>query len=72
MTNITVSRSMVIFRDGPADTDEGLEIRGEDYLRAREMAERAAAKNSPTQAGRRVHQELAQLYGLRRRAQPDA
>lgn len=36
--------------------------KSEDYLRWRELAERAAAKYAPTQAARRVHQELAQEY----------
>jgi hypothetical protein len=34
----------------------------QDYLRRRELAERAAAKYAATQAARRVHQELAQEY----------
>ena len=33
-----------------------------DYLRAREMAERAAAKRAQSLAARHVHQELAQHY----------
>jgi hypothetical protein len=33
-----------------------------DYLRMRERAERAAAKNAASEAARRVHQELAQCY----------
>ncbi|HEY8593064.1 MAG TPA: hypothetical protein VIL42_09410 [Sphingomicrobium sp.] len=33
-----------------------------DYLRRRELAERAAAKNATSGAARRVHQELAQSY----------
>jgi hypothetical protein len=33
-----------------------------DYLRRRERAERAAAKNAVSDAARRVHQELAQNY----------
>jgi hypothetical protein len=33
-----------------------------DYLRWREQAERAAAKNAQSDAARRVHQELAQEY----------
>jgi len=33
-----------------------------DYARRREAQERAAAKNAPTLAARRIHQELAQLY----------
>jgi hypothetical protein len=34
----------------------------EDYIRRRELAERAAAKNAITEAARRVHQQLAQSY----------
>jgi hypothetical protein len=33
-----------------------------DYLRARERAERAAAKRAQSLAARHVHQELAQYY----------
>jgi hypothetical protein len=33
-----------------------------DYLRWREQAERAAAKNAQSDAARRIHQELAQEY----------
>jgi hypothetical protein len=33
-----------------------------DYLRARERAERAAAKRAESLAARHVHQELAQHY----------
>jgi hypothetical protein len=33
-----------------------------DYCRAREMAERAAAKRASSVKARRVHQELAQAY----------
>jgi hypothetical protein len=33
-----------------------------DYLRARERAERAAAKRAQSVAARHVHQELAQHY----------
>ena len=40
-----------------------------EYLRAREMAERAAAKRAQSQAARQIHQELAQHYAeLARRA----
>ena len=38
-----------------------------DYLHAREMAERAAAKRSSSRVARAVHQELAQLYADQRR-----
>ncbi len=33
-----------------------------DYLRRRELAERAAAKKAVSEAARRVHQQLAQRY----------
>lgn len=33
-----------------------------DYCRAREIAERAAAKKASSEVARRVHQELAQAY----------
>jgi hypothetical protein len=36
-----------------------------DYLRRRELAERAAAKNALSQTARRIHQELAQGYARR-------
>jgi hypothetical protein len=32
------------------------------YFRQRELAERAAAKRSPSSDARRVHQEMAQYY----------
>jgi len=42
-----------------------------EYLRRREQAERAAAKNATSDAARRVHQELAQNYAeLLRSQQP--
>ncbi len=40
-----------------------------EYLRAREMAERAAAKRAQSPAARHIHQELAEHYAeLVRRA----
>jgi hypothetical protein len=33
-----------------------------DYCRARELAERRAAKNTPSAEARGVHQQLAQAY----------
>jgi len=33
-----------------------------EYLRRRELAERAAAKSATSEVARRVHQELAQHY----------
>jgi hypothetical protein len=38
-----------------------------DYLRRRERAERAAAKQAASDAARRVHQELAENYAERLR-----
>ena len=43
--------------DLPTPVDEWV-----DYCRARESAERAAAKNSNSIVARRIHQELAQAY----------
>lgn len=43
--------------DGPGPDDWSL-----DYLRARERAERAAAKRAQSIAARHIHQELAQHY----------
>jgi hypothetical protein len=41
----------------------------QNYFRAREQAERAAAKAAASNPARRIHQELAQLYaGLARRS----
>jgi hypothetical protein len=60
---------VVVFRDswasGPNEPDppETRANRGwADYCRAREKAERAAAKCASSLAARRVHQELAQAY----------
>ena len=39
-----------------------LDSESQDYIRRREQAERAAAKNAATETARRVHQELAQSY----------
>ena len=54
----------------PADHEAALENGPVDYLRARERAERAAAKRAQSLAARQVHQELAQQYAqlLRRSA----
>jgi hypothetical protein len=49
----------------PADT-EWL-----DYCRARELAERAAAKRASSIEARRIHQELAEAYARRARRAGD-
>ena len=66
MPNVCVDSSFLIFRNpqGP-DHDRGAPSSPE-YLRSRESAERAAAKNSCTLAARRIHQELAQMYASMR------
>ena len=70
MTNVENASSMVFFHDRPgvlehsaprADSLEG----SLDYLRARERAERAAAKAARSIKARHVHQELAQCYARR-------
>ena len=67
MTEMT---GLVVFRNPAADAagycSADREPAGQtcpvDYLRARERAERAAAKRAQTAAARHVHQELAQQY----------
>ena len=44
-----------------------LDPESELYLRRREQAERAAAKQAVSEVARRVHQELAQKYSERLR-----
>jgi hypothetical protein len=44
-----------------------IETESEEYLRRREQAERAAAKQAVSEVARRVHQELAQKYSERLR-----
>jgi hypothetical protein len=67
MTNVESTSSMVFFHDRPGVLEEreprsdSLE-RSIDYLRARERAERAAAKAARSIKTRHVHQELAQCY----------
>jgi hypothetical protein len=66
------STSLVIFRM-PRVTGEVEEssMVSEDYCRARERAERAAAKGACSIEARRVHQELAQAYAyLAQRKEP--
>ena len=50
--------------DGP-DTGPAIDRTSADYWRARERAERAAAKNARSSLARSVHQELAQEYAAR-------
>ena len=72
MSNVNVSSPIVIFRDESKHLDSAYEIHCLEYLWRREMAERAAAKNSSSEAGRRVHQELAQMYSSKRLARSNA
>jgi hypothetical protein len=67
MTNVSVGSSIVTFREPGPSTDDTNEISCPEYLWRREMAERAAAKNSSTQVARRIHQQLAEVYAARRR-----
>jgi hypothetical protein len=67
MTNVCVSSSFLVFRGVKAAVDDTADKSSPEYLRAREFAERAAAKKSATEAARRIHQELAQLYADRQR-----
>ena len=61
---------LVVFRNGGPpggaftadDQQNGASYLSPDYLRARERAERAAAKRASSPAARGVHQELAQAY----------
>ena len=64
--NVCVDSSIIIFRDGDPDPDDGPEPCA-DYLRSRELAERAAAKTSPHSAARKVHRQLADSYAARRK-----
>lgn len=77
MTNVESICSMVFFHDRPGSRDEAspaenLLEESLDYLRARERAERAAAKSALTAKARHVHQELAQCYArkIRQSSQP--
>ena len=67
MTNVESWTSMVLFHDRPGSSDDSSPdpvpaAESLDYLRARERAERAAAKAALTAKARHVHQELAQFY----------
>ena len=71
------SGSLIIFRDEwatknnpePQSHSPAADAEWADYCRARERAERAAAKRASSIKARRVHQELAQAYAsvIRRR-----
>ena len=73
---MTEMAGLVVFRNSTngvnglcAGDDEPAQDCPVDYLRAREMAERAAAKRAQSMAARHAHQELAQHYAaLARRA----
>ena len=72
MTNVSVEGSITVFHDEEAIADEIASRGSPEYLLRREKAERAAAKRSPTLAGRRIHQELAQLlYDARQPIETD-
>ncbi len=67
MTNVEGSTSLVCFHDRPgafeaAPAEPDAADPPLDYLRARERAERAAAKSAQSLKARHVHQELAQYY----------
>ena len=62
MTNVCVTSSITVFHDPEPFADDISSIRCREYLQRRESAERTAAKRSPTLAGRRIYQELAQLF----------
>ena len=66
MTNISVDGPLVVFRPGRDDARDACDDIPLDVLNARELAERAAAKNSASVEARRVHQELALMYASRR------
>lgn len=66
---------IVVFRDGyrpwcgsendASDSGDAIDRMSADYWRARERAERAAAKKAGSSLARAVHQELAQEYAER-------
>jgi hypothetical protein len=64
--NVSVDSPIIIFRDGDAEPIGEAEVCS-DYLRSREIAERAAAENSPLPAARKLHLQLAESYAARRR-----
>lgn len=70
MNNLNDSSSLVVFREDWAtrtnpdtrDLEPDGDLEWVEHCRAREFAERAAAKHAGSDAARRVHQELAQAY----------
>ena len=64
MTGVVVFRNPVNSANGSgaAQPDRPARTCSAEYLRARELAERAAAKRAQSAAARHVHQELAQHY----------
>ena len=77
MAMVEASGPIIVFRDAPGlarrdETEDGGSGHATaDYFRAREWAERAAAKAATSAAGRRAHQELAQTYALLARRADD-
>jgi hypothetical protein len=68
MTNIIVGGPILPFLSTGSDLEDDPSVLAPaDYLWARELAERAAAKSSTNVAARRIHQQLAQLYAGQRR-----
>jgi len=69
------SGPIVVYRDFPSERPAhagSTELSDDkDYFRAREQAERAAAKAAVSTRARRIHQQLAQVYAqLARQAHP--
>jgi len=56
--------SLIIFRAprSTGDVEESAPAVSQDYCRARELAERAAAKDATCTRAREIHQELAQAF----------
>ena len=54
--------SVVVFRGTVGAEPVSPPVIDEDYLRRREKAERAAAKQASSPSARRIHQDLAQAY----------
>ncbi len=50
-------------RDAPVEREASCDGISFEYFEARERAEKAAAKVATSLAARRIHQELAQIYG---------
>jgi phosphoribosylaminoimidazole-succinocarboxamide synthase len=68
------SGPIVVYREFPSEQADSASPRSsddKDYFRAREHAERAAAKAAVSTRARRIHQQLAQVYAqLARQAHP--